>query len=85
MHDLAHGPCRPFPLLAAFFGEMFYVFYWSHRDCFNSEGRSFVPEEVVVCHDSSATLAVPTLIFLIIGVAILLTIFVKPRSRKTKT
>ena len=49
---------------AAVFGFFFFSFYWPYRDLFNEEGRYFDAHTVVVYHEQSGLLVVPTLAFL---------------------
>jgi hypothetical protein len=65
----------PFLMSGAFCVLMFFGFYWSHRDCFNSEGRCYVPEDGVVYHDTSMFWALPASVLLLIGLALLVGTF----------
>ncbi len=75
----------PFLLLAVLFGQMFDFYYWRHLSCFNSEGRCYVSADGVVYHDTSVYWAIPTVIFLVVGVAILLAGARKPGRQKPET
>lgn len=75
----------PFLLLAALFGWMFDSYYWQHVTCFNSEGRCYVSADGIVYHNTSVYWAIPAVVFLVAGLALLFAKGRKPEPQPPET
>lgn len=54
---------------AIFFGFFYFTLYWPYRSLFNEERRYFDKQNLVVYHQQSGLLLVPTMAFLLIAIA----------------